>query len=67
MNPDSPSLRTLRTPAHPVALALLAALVSTLANAEAPAIANSVAVPTTSTHRDGDDLLTAGLGIDGLR
>ena len=48
-------------------LALLALLGSGAAQAEVPAIANTVAVPNTSAHRDGDDLLTAGLGIDGLR
>lgn len=69
MNADSPSPFRPRAFAaiQPMTLALLALLGVGAAQAEAPAIANSVAVPTTSTHRDGDDLLTAGLGIDGLR
>jgi hydroxybutyrate-dimer hydrolase len=32
-----------------------------------PAIAGTLAPPVESDHRDGDDLLTAGLGLEGLR
>lgn len=69
MNADSPSPFRPRAlvAIRPMTLALLALLGSGAAQAEVPAIANTVAVPTTSAHRDGDDLLTAGLGIDGLR
>jgi len=51
----------------PIALAASAAVARSGAPAEAPAIAGTLALPVGSVHRDGDDLLTAGLGIDGLR
>lgn len=50
--------------------ALLAALFAPALAASAPAalpIAGHIAVPVPSTHRGEDDLLSAGLGIDGLR
>jgi hydroxybutyrate-dimer hydrolase len=67
IEPPSPDRPHALAPIRPMTLALLALLGSGAAQAEAPVIANIVAVPTTSVHRDGDDLLTAGLGIDGLR
>lgn len=51
----------------PMALLGLAGIAHADAPGTAPAIAGSLAVPAESVHRDGDDLLTAGLGIDGLR
>ena len=53
--------------AAPVALALLALWGGRPALAGPLAIAGAVEVPTASVHRDGDDLLTAGLGLEGLR
>lgn len=51
----------------PMALLGLAGIAHADAPGTAPAIAGSLALPAESVHRDGDDLLTAGLGIDGLR
>ena len=51
----------------PMALLGLAGIAHADAPGTAPAIAGSLALPAESVHRDGDDLLTAGLGLDGLR
>lgn len=51
----------------PMALLGLAGIAHADAPGTAPAIAGSLALPAESVHRDGDDLLTAGLGMDGLR
>src|SRR5688572_18888951 len=48
-----------------LALALLAGCASTAT--PAPMEAPMFASPRHSTHRQGDDLLSAGLGLDGLR
>ena len=50
------------------ALATLAMPPAALADSDAPRpIAGDIAVPAMSTHRGDDDLLTAGLGLEGLR
>jgi hydroxybutyrate-dimer hydrolase len=67
LSPFRPPLRAASLPVTLTLLASLAPLSAGAAQAAAPPIASTVAVPHASAHRDGDDLLTAGLGLDGLR
>lgn len=65
---------TAPTPLRPLAAAVLAASLATACAERGQAPAAPAAAPVEragdiarSVHRDGDDLLTAGLGLDGLR
>lgn len=49
------------------AVALVATLTACAAKQPAPRIGEPVAIQRTTEHRGDDDLLTAGLGLDGLR
>lgn len=72
-SPTPPHSRTPRRTATACALtallspALACTVVAGHASEAPPPITSGLAVPAASTHRDGDDLLTAGLGLDGLR
>ncbi|WP_343224998.1 3-hydroxybutyrate oligomer hydrolase family protein [Luteimonas sp. MC1895] len=63
-NPTTPSARLVATAAT-LALVVLAGCASTAARDARETV--MFEQPRSSLHRDGDDLLTAGLGLDGLR
>lgn len=69
MSNDPPPTPRPRLPvwALSIALALAAPMAGASAAADTRPIAGSIDLPTQSNHRDGDDLLTAGLGLEGLR
>ncbi|GAB3730320.1 D-(-)-3-hydroxybutyrate oligomer hydrolase [Silanimonas algicola] len=67
IEPPSPSRPRALAATPPMALALLALVGGGAALAGTLPIAGTVPVPASSVHRDSDDLLTAGLGLEGLR